>query len=166
MVVPVSRNRAEKLRCWTCILVCGWGKMMTHIFHGILYTESEQIPHGTFSGIPGVIYKFVVDITTCSTDYIPPVNGENIWKSISHCLTTRFTNYVIDTRQWHWEALQVSPKETSLAFYCRRLILVVSACGIEVCVNMYRSASRSILSRCRCVGARDQFILDSVPCSD
>ena len=42
-------------------------------------------------------------------------------------------------------------------------VLLLSAGGDDDCVNMYRSVSKSIFSRCRCVGAWDHLILDSVP---
>ena len=44
-----------------------------------------------------------------------------------------------------------------------REVLALSAGGDEDSVNMYRRVARSILSRCRCVGAWDSFILDTVP---
>ena len=44
-----------------------------------------------------------------------------------------------------------------------RHVLLLSAGGDEDCVNMYRSVSRSILSRCRCVGMWDSVILDTLP---
>ena len=44
-----------------------------------------------------------------------------------------------------------------------RQVLLLSAGGDEDCVNMYRSVSSSILSRCRCVGMWDSVILDTLP---
>ena len=44
-----------------------------------------------------------------------------------------------------------------------RQVLVLAAGGHDACLSMYRRVSRSIVSRCRCVGGWDHLILDGVP---
>ena len=53
--------------------------------------------------------------------------------------------------------------DSGLSASLERQVLVLSAGADADTVSMYQNVTRSILHRCRCVGASDNLILDSVP---